>query len=299
MKVLVPHTEGADVLSRLPGVEPVLYDASGPWPADAEVLIPAFLAGTDATEVLAGLPSLRLVQLLSAGAEAWIGRLPAGVALSDCRGAHGGATGEWVVSVLLAVYRHLPRFIGAQAEGRWDYHQTEELAGKRVLLVGAGDVAEETARRLAPFDVTVTRVGRTARPGVHGVDELRALLPDCDACVVVVPLTDSTRGLVDRDFLAALPDGSVLVNGARGPVVDTAALLAELQSGRLRAAADVTEPEPLPEGHALYTAPGFLLTPHVGGSVPMAMQRAYRVAAEQIAAFARGEEPPNLVVGDY
>lgn len=302
MKVLVPHPEGADVIRNVPGIEPVLYDARGAMPTEAteaEVLIPGFLAGTDATAVLAQLPSLKLVQLLTAGAEAWIGRLPEGVGLSDCRGAHGGATGEWVVSVLLAVYRHLPRFVEAQAEGRWDYHQTEELAGKRVLIVGAGDVAEQTARRLAPFDVTVTLVGRSKRDGVHGVEELPSLLPQCDVCVVVVPLTEATRGMVDAAFLARMPDRSVLVNAARGPVVDTAALLVELQSGRLRAAADVTDPEPLPEGHPLYTAPGFLLTPHVGGSVPLAMLRAYRVAGEQIAAFARGEKPSNLVEGDY
>lgn len=300
--VLVPHDEGLTALADVIGVTPLRYHPGQPMPAgatDAEVLVPAFLAGTDATAVLEQLPALKLVQLLSAGAEAWIGRLPEGVDLSDCRGAHGGATGEWVLGVLLAVYRHLPRFTEAQQRGQWDYHQTEELAGKRVLIVGAGDVAEQTVRRLAPFDVTVTLVGRTARPGVRGVSDLQSLLPDHDVCVVVVPLTEGTRGLVDATFLGAMPDGAVLVNGARGPVVDTDALVAELTSGRLRAAVDVTDPEPLPPGHPLWSAPGFLLTPHVAGSVPLAMPRAYAVVAEQVAAFARGEQPPNLVVGDY
>jgi phosphoglycerate dehydrogenase-like enzyme len=116
---------------------------------------------------------------------------------------------------------------------------------------------------------------------------------------VIVPLTDDTRGLIDAAFLAAMPDGAVLVNAARGPVADTDALTAELTSGRLRAAVDVTEPEPLPGDHPLWKAPGLLLTPHVGGSVPGAMGRAYGVAAEQIAAFARGEQPPNLVTNGY
>jgi phosphoglycerate dehydrogenase-like enzyme len=300
--VLVPHAEGAALFADVPGVTAVPYDPDGELPAaaaTAQVLVPPFLATGEAVAMTEKLPGLRLVQLLTAGAEAWIGRLPDGVALSDCRGAHGGATAEWIVAALLAVYRHLPRFVRAQDEPRWDYHQTEELAGKRVLIVGAGDVAENTVRRLAPFEVATTLVGRRARAGVHGIDEVLDLLPDHDACVVIVPLTDDTRGLIDAAFLAAMPDGAVLVNAARGPVADTDALTAELTSGRLRAAVDVTEPEPLPADHPLWGAPGLLLTPHVGGSVPAALRRAYGVAAEQVAAFARGEQPPNLVENGY
>ncbi|RZT87967.1 phosphoglycerate dehydrogenase-like enzyme [Pseudonocardia sediminis] len=300
--VLVPHSEGADILAEVSGLRPVVYDPDAAMPdeaRDARVLVAPFLAGSDAVALTDGLPKLELVQLLTAGAEAWIGRLPEGVALSDGRGAHGGATAEWVVSVLLAVYRHLPRFVRAQDEGRWDYHRTEELAGKKILIVGAGDVAENTVRRLDGFDVEITLVGRTARDGVRGMDELPSLLPEHDATVLIVPLTDETRGMVDAEFLAAMPDGAVLVNGARGPVCDTDALAAELTSERLRAAVDVTDPEPLTEGHPLWKVPGLLLTPHVGGSVPLATTRAYGVAAEQLAYVVRGEEPPNVVHGAY
>jgi len=297
--VLVPHAEGAELLD---GVTAVVYDPDADLPqeaAHAQVLVAPFLATSEAVALTERMPELRLVQLLTAGAEAWIGRLPEGIALSDCRGAHGGATAEWVLATLLAVYRHLPQFVRAQDEARWDYHRTEELDGKRVLVVGAGDVAENTVRRLTPFGVRTTLVGRTAREGVHGIDEVYDLLPEHDACVVIVPLTDDTRGLVDARFLAAMPDGAVLVNAARGPVADTDALVTELGSGRIRAALDVTEPEPLPADHPLWTVPGLLLTPHVGGSVPGGMRRAYGVAAEQIAAFARGDQPPNLVQGAY
>jgi phosphoglycerate dehydrogenase-like enzyme len=306
--VLVPHEQGLVALRGVAGVRAALYDPAGDLPdlaATAQVLVPPFLATpesvaiTESAAITETLPRLRLVQLLTAGAEAWVGRLPAGVALSDCRGAHGGATAEWVVSVLLAVYRHLPRFVRAQDAGRWDQHQTEELAGKRILIVGAGDVAEHTVARLAPFGVVTTLVGRRARAGVYAVEEVYDLLPEHDAAVVLVPLTDATRGLVGERFLAAMPDGSVLVNAARGPVADTDALTAELVGGRLRAVVDVTDPEPLPPGHPLWSAPGLLLTPHVGGSVPQAMERAFRVAGEQIAAFAAGAQPPNLVENGY
>jgi phosphoglycerate dehydrogenase-like enzyme len=302
MDVLVPHAAGIAALADVPGVRAIRYRPEAPLPAEAEgaeVLVAPFNSTDELVEALGRMRALRLVQLLTAGAETWIGRLPDGVALSDGRGAHGGATAEWIVAALLAVYRHLPRFTAAQADERWDYHTTEELAAKRVLIVGAGDVAEQTVARLAPFEVTTTLVGRRARDGVHPVDEVAELLPHHDACVVVVPLTDATRGLVDAAFLAAMPDGSVLVNAARGPVVDTDALLAELTAGRLRAALDVTDPEPLPAGHPLWSAPGLLLTPHVGGSVPLAVDRAFRIAAEQIRQFAEGNTPSNLVKDGY
>jgi phosphoglycerate dehydrogenase-like enzyme len=300
--VLVPEDEGEAALADVQGVEVVRYDPDGALPeaaARAQVLVPPFLPQTSSVEVVERLPELRLVQLLTAGAEAWVGRLPAGVTLSDCRGAHSGATAEWIVGALISVYRHFPQFVRAQDTGRWDYHVTDTLAGKRVLIVGAGDVAEHTVRRLAPFEVTTTLVARRARPGVHGIDEVHDLLGRHDACVVIVPLTEATRGLVDARFLAAMPDGALLVNAARGPVADTAALTAELVSGRLRAALDVTEPEPLPAGHPLWAAPGLFLCPHVGGSVPGRLERAYRVAAAQIAAFARGEQPSNVVANGY
>jgi phosphoglycerate dehydrogenase-like enzyme len=300
--VLVPYDEGVAALRQVPGLNPVRYDPDGPLPdeaATAQVLVPPFLASAQVVRLVERLPDLRLVQLLTAGAENWIGRLPAHVALSDCRGAHGGATAEWIVAVLLAVYRELPGFVRSQDERRWDQHFTQELAGKRALLVGAGDLAENTARRLAPFEVSTTLVGRRPRDGVHGIDEVHDLLPGHDVTVLMVPQTDQTRHLVDARFLAAMPDGAVLVNAARGPVVDTDALVAELQAGRLRAALDVTDPEPLPAGHPLWSAPGLLLTPHVGGSVPGGMRRAFAVVAEQLAAYARGDEPPNLVTDGY
>ncbi|HEY0641420.1 MAG TPA: NAD(P)-dependent oxidoreductase, partial [Pseudonocardiaceae bacterium] len=153
--------------------------------------------------------------------------------------------------------------------------------------------------RLRACDAEVTLVGRRGGDGVRPVSELPGLLPRHEAVVLVVPLTDATRGLVDAAFLAAMPDGALLVNAARGAVVDTTALVAELRSGRLRAALDVTDPEPLPADHPLWTAGNVLITPHVAGSVHGFLARAYDVAAAQIDAVAAGEEPPNLVRDGY
>jgi phosphoglycerate dehydrogenase-like enzyme len=193
--VLVPDDSGMAALSGVDGVRPVRYQVGQPWPAaaaSASVLVPRFLTTEGIATMLAELPELAYVQLLSAGAEMWVGRLPDGVLLSTCRGAHGGSTAEWVVAGLLAMYRDLPRFQRAQERAEWDYHETDTLQDKRLLIVGAGDLGDQLARRLAPFDCRVTLVGRTARDGVHGVAELPELLGEHDAVVIMVPLTSET-----------------------------------------------------------------------------------------------------------
>ena len=301
--VAVGNQKIADGLVGLAGfrVEVVGSGPDGPSAppsaAEVQVLVPPFLAGTAATRLLAELPRLELVQLMTAGAESWTGLVPAGVQLCTARGAHGGATAEWAVGALLAVLREFPHFARLQAEGRWDQHATDELDGKRALVIGAGDLGTQVRRRLEAFGVSVTMAARTARPGVAAIDDVPGLLPEHDVVIVMVPLTSATTGLVDAAFLSAMPNGAVLVNAARGPVVNSDALLAELTAGRLRAALDVTDPEPLPADHPLWSAPGAFITPHVAGSVPGSMKRALAVVRAQLERFAAGE-PLQNVVGD-
>lgn len=281
-------------------VHAVRYQWGDPVPPEAEkaeVLIPGRHPAGD--ELWRELPNLKLVQLLSAGAEEWVGKLPDGVLLSTGRGAHGGSTAEWVVAVLLSIYRKLDVFATAQRERHWEWLPSETLQGQHALIIGAGDLGRQLRRRLEPFDVRCTMVGVSARDGVHGVAELPELLPQHDIVVLMVPLTSRSRGMVDAQFLAAMRDGAVLVNAARGPVVRTDALLAELSAGRLRAALDVTDPEPLPAEHPLWTVPGLLITPHVGGVVSGVLRRAYAVAAAEIARYAGGDLPDNLVHDEY
>jgi phosphoglycerate dehydrogenase-like enzyme len=302
MTVLVPDEYGVSALAGISGVAAALYREAMPLPPQAEhaqVLVPSFLASPASVAMVDQLPGLELVQLLSAGAEHWIGRLPPGVKLSTCRGAHGASTAEWAIAAMLAVYREMIEFDRARRERRWHQHRTQTLQGKRVLVIGAGDLGQQLRRRLDAFDAQTTMVARHARHGVHGRDELPDLLGRHDAVVLMVPVTASTTGMVDAGFLARMADGALLVNAARGPVVDTEALLGELHAGRLRAALDVTDPEPLPPDHPLWSAPGLLLTPHVAGSVDGLRERAYAVAAAEIARFAAGREPENLVRGEY
>ncbi|HTV16249.1 MAG TPA: NAD(P)-dependent oxidoreductase, partial [Acidobacteriaceae bacterium] len=143
------------------------------------------------------------------------------------------------------------------------------------------------------------RVARSARPGVASIAQLRELLPQADAIVLVVPMTTETVGMIGAREIALMKQGALLVNVARGPVVDTKALLAALHNGRIRAAIDVTDPEPLPDGHPLWSAPNLLLTPHVAGSSPLFMARAMQLAAEQVGRYLRGEPLENVVDGEY
>ena len=298
--VLVPTEEGRAALTRLDWAEPVRYTPGEPWPeqaSPAEVLVvPA--PAHDPGQLLAAmreLPKLRMVQTLSAGTELWEGKLPDGVLLSNARGANGGATAELAMAGLLTLYRQLTQFAADQAAHRWNQHQTETLDGKRLLVLGAGDLGQHLRAMAEPFGATVTLVGRSARAGVRAFAEVPDLIGAQDAVVVMVPSNAETRHLIDATFLARMPDRAVLVNVARGPVVDTSALLAELTAGRLRAVLDVTDPEPLPAGHPLWDAPGLIILPHVGGATDGTIERSWRVAAEQITAFVTGHEPPNLV----
>jgi phosphoglycerate dehydrogenase-like enzyme len=301
VKVLLAHRRGVDLIGPPPpGVRVAVWDGSGPLTDadDVEFWVPP-LTTVRPDEHWAAMPRLSVVQLLSAGIDGWAGRVRPGVTLCDARGVSSGAVAEWVMAVLLASVRELPRFAQQQREGRWESARTDELAGRRVLVLGAGDIGEAVSRRLAPFDVDVVRVARRARDNVHSTDELPSLLPQAQVVVVLVPLTDETRQIVDAAFLARLPDGALVVNASRGAVVDSDALLRELRSGRLRAALDVTEPEPLPPGHPLWSAPGLLLTPHVAGRVPSLLARAYTLVGQQLWRHARGEPLRNVVHGSY
>ena len=301
LHVLVPSRAlGTAVEALSPRVRAHRIDPdTGPPTGDAalaQVWVPrSGGAGLPGTEFFDALPRLRLVQLLSAGAERFAGRLPEGLLLCNARGAHTPSTAEWAVTAMLAAQRGIPFFVREQDAGRWSMTTHRSLVGARVLVVGAGDIGRAIGRMLAGFDVELTYVARTAREDVRGMDELPDLLPHADVVVLIVPVTPETTGMVDAAFLAAMPDGALLVNAARGVVVDTDALLAELVAGRLRAALDVTEPEPLPPGHPLWTAPGLLLTPHVGGAVPDTNERAAAAVTDQLSRVLAGEPLVNLV----
>jgi phosphoglycerate dehydrogenase-like enzyme len=262
-------------------VEAVHYVAGDPWPPgnlDATVVVVGYENAAATGARFCELPDLRLIQTLNAGYEQWLPLLPDGVMLSNGRGAHGGSSAEWVVAALLAIYRDLRLFDAQQSQRIWREKNTETLIGKRVVVLGAGDLAVNLESRLAPFEAEVTLVGRRARPGVHALADIDGLLPSADVVVAMLPGNESTHHVINAESLAKLRDGTVVVNVGRGGSVDT-------------------DPAPLPAGHPLWSAPGLLLTPHVAGSTAGAWERAWAVAMHQIEVFASGGQPPNLVAG--
>jgi phosphoglycerate dehydrogenase-like enzyme len=301
MKIWIAHEAGRAYLGPIPdGVEVEVFDG-GDYPSDPSdvaLWVPAF-SGREASLVLADMPNLRAVQLPSAGMETWVPIMPEGVALCDNRGAHTEATAEWVMGAALASVRGFDVYARRQAERKWAPERSATLYGKTALIVGAGSIGEAVARRFEASGMEILKIARTARPGVGTLANLPEWLPQADVVVIVVPLTPETERLVDAAFLARMPDGALLVNAARGRVVDTAALTAEVASGRLRCALDVTEPEPLPADHDLWELEGALITPHVGGAVEGVIERVYPLVGDQIRRLAAGEPLLNTAENGY
>lgn len=301
--ISVPTERAVPLLADVPvDVEVLVWDGRGDPPHGVErieLFVGRYGSVPPERDAFARMPALRAVQLVSAGIEPWPAALPDGVVLCNGRGVHGASTAELALAGMLGVLRELPRFIQAQTQRKWDRHGTDGLAGRRVLVLGAGDIGRRIAKIVQILDAEATLVARTGRDGVRTIDDVPALLPDHDIVVVALPLTVETEGIVDADFLAAMPDDALLVNIARGGHVDTDALLAELNRGRLRAFLDVTEPEPLPADHPLWAAPNLLLTPHVGGGTRGWEARAYRLVVEQTVRLMAGEELTNQVSAGY
>jgi phosphoglycerate dehydrogenase-like enzyme len=302
--VSVPDEEYAAALADVDGLDVLVWDMEGALERAAEVRLAVmpYLTHLAVSDVSRGLDSLEAVQIQSAGFEGFLDGLPPGVALCNAAGVHDASTAELAVTLTLASIREIPGFTAAQVDSQWlPVRLHRALADRRVLVLGFGNIGRAIARRLLPFEVSVTAVASRPRGGdelvdrVHGIDELASLAEQSDVLIVIVPLTESTRGLVDAALLARLPDGALVVNVARGAVVDTDALLAECASGRLQAALDVTDPEPLPQDHPLWRTRGVLITPHVGGATEAMRPRAMELIRRQAIAMRDGEPLLNVV----
>jgi phosphoglycerate dehydrogenase-like enzyme len=282
------------------GVEFIEWSMENPAPVSTiDIVVPPYMGGTN---VLFQLGNVRtqLVQSQSVGYDGVDKVLPVGHVYANAASVHEASTAELALALILAAQRGIPEFVRAAERGKWEPSQHPSLADRHVLLVGYGGVGQAIEARLLPFETTVTRVARTPRSDergrIYAMDSIAELLPLADIVVVVVPLSDATTHLVNDQFLTLMVDDSLLVNVARGPVVDTDALLAHAKSGRLRFALDVTDPEPLPDGHPLFALPNVLISPHVGGASSAMMPRMARLLREQIDRMMRGDDPVNVVV---
>jgi phosphoglycerate dehydrogenase-like enzyme len=303
VKAWLPWKEPDTFLRGLPAGFDVDFYAGGERPGsldEVQFYVPAYMGGADVVEVVRDMPALKVVQLQTAGFENVLPHLADGVTLCNARGVHDASTAELAVGLILASYRRLPRAVRNQDQQLWpaSYDEMDDsLADRTVLILGYGSIGEALERRLAGFECEIIRVARRERDGVHPISRLPELLPRADVVVLLTPASAETRGMVDAKFLAQLKDGALLVNVARGVVVDTDALLAELSTGRISAAVDVTDPEPLPAGHPLWSAPNVLINPHRGGASTAFAPRVARLVRAQLERYAVGEPLINVVAG--
>jgi len=282
----------ANVDLRLAPPEP----APVPDLAEVELIVPAAPTREPLLELLAGPPGpLRVIQTTSAGVDWLIGRVPSHVTVCNAHGVYDAPMAEWVLGAILAMQRGLVESRDAQARHAWEAIEPPELLGRRVVILGLGSIGTAIADRLRPFGVEIVGVARTARDGVRGLTDLDRILGDAEILVDVLPLTGGTAGLLDARRLCLLPDAALVVNVGRGRTIDTAALVEELRTGRLRAALDVTDPEPLPPEQPLWELPNVLITPHMAGDSPASTIRAFALAGDQIRRFAAGEPLINEV----
>lgn len=299
LTVSVPTQRIAAGLGELPeGVELFVWDMVAPAPRDhIDLVVLPYLGQSRFLPALANVTT-RLVQSQSIGYDDVAGLLPPGHAYANGASIHEAGTAELALGLAIASQRRFPDYVRAFDEGRWAPRFSPSLADRRVLLLGYGGVGKAVAARLAPFEVELTIVARRARDEdgvrVHGVDELPALLPNAEVVILTLPANDATHHIIDAAALTALPDDALVVNVGRGPLIDTDALVAE--GGRIRAALDVTDPEPLPEGHPLWNTPGVLLTPHVGGATTSMNPRVARLVHAQIERMLRDEPALNVVL---
>lgn len=299
--VSVPRSDLARDLDPLPeGVEVIV------WPMDAaaprgqiDLVVPPYMSLETALPLLEGVQT-GLVQGQSIGYEGIAEKLPAGITFANAATVHETSTAELAVALTLAVQRHLDAFAVAGTSGTWGPVFAQSLADRRVLLLGYGGVGKAVATRLAPFEVEIVPVASHAREEdgihVHGIDELAELLPTVDIVILSLPGGDATRHIIGEAELSALPDGALIVNVGRGPLIDTDALVRHTQAGRIRAGLDVTDPEPLPQDHPLWNTPGVLISPHVGGASSAMHPRIAALVRRQIGHLLAGEEPENVVI---
>jgi len=293
------HLDPVPAGLRYEVVRPEPGEALPPSATEVEVYVPPYQMGPVDPDQLAQLTSLKVVQTLTAGVDNIRAAVPEGVVLCNGRGIHDTSTAELALTLILSSLRGIPEFVRAQDAGEWRPERRASLADKQVLIVGHGQIGAAIESRIVAFEAEVVRVARHARDGVHAIEELSQLLPEADVVVLIVPGTADTRHLVDALFLARMKAGALLVNVSRGSVVDQEALADALYDGRVRAAIDVTDPEPLPPGHRLWRAPNLLISPHVGGASSAMWPRAYRVVREQLERYVRGEPLANQVTGEY
>jgi phosphoglycerate dehydrogenase-like enzyme len=274
-------------------------DGVAPYKQDLnkiEFFVPAYMGGPQAISMISEMPNLKVIQSLNAGVDDLLAILPQGIMLCNAAGVHDASTAELAIALSIASRRGFAAFAQDQSAQRWGHARMSSLTDSKIAIIGYGNIGKTIARMLSTFDVEITAFSKSGRGGALTIDQFDVLLPTFDLIILIIPLTSQTHHLMNATRLAAMKDGSALVNVARGQVVDTEALIIELNSGRITAALDVTDPEPLPLGHPLWSASNVIITPHIGGDSSAFIPRGRKLVEEQIARYVAKTPLENIIV---
>ena len=260
-----------------------------------DMYVPSYMGGANALSYAAKMPNLKILQMLNAGYDDAMAYLRPGLTLCNARGVHDASTAELAVGLAIASRRGFAEFIREQATGTWNHRRFPALSDSKVGIIGFGSIGKEVARKLSGFDVSITAFTQSGRDGTVKIDDLDKHLPQLDIVILILPLSDSSRHMFNAARLASMKDGALIVNVARGPIIETEALIKELNSRRIYAALDVTDPEPLPQGHPLWSAPNLIVVPHVGGNSEAFEPRGRALIESQLKLLAAGNPLEHVV----
>jgi phosphoglycerate dehydrogenase-like enzyme len=263
--------------------------------SQVDMYVPSYMGGANALSYAAKMPNLKILQMLNAGYDDAMAYLRPGLTLCNARGVHDASTAELAVGLAIASRRGFAEFIREQATGTWNHRRFPALSDSKVGIIGFGSIGKEVARKLSGFDVSITAFTQSGRDGTVKIDDLDKHLPQLDIVILILPLSDSSRHMFNAARLASMKDGALIVNVARGPIIETEALIKELNSRRIYAALDVTDPEPLPQGHPLWSAPNLIVVPHVGGNSEAFEPRGRALIESQLKLLAAGNPLEHVV----
>ena len=257
--------------------------------------VPEYMSGRQGLLYSQSMPNLQILQMPNAGFDDALEFVRPGMTLCNARGVHDASTAELAVGLAIAVRRGFYDFVRAQDTGEWLHRRYASLNDSKIAIVGYGSIGQTLAKYLSVYDVEITGYSRSGRDGAKKISELDDQLSTFDIVFLILPLNDESRNLFDAKRLAKMKDGSLLVNVARGQIVNTDALLEELNSKRIFAGLDVTDPEPLPSEHPLWKAPNCIIAPHVGGDSTAFESRGKKLVEDQLARIASGSKLGNIV----
>jgi phosphoglycerate dehydrogenase-like enzyme len=258
--------------------------------------VPTYMGGRAALELTKKMKNLKVLQMPNAGYDDAIEYVREGITLCNGKSIHDDSTAELAVGLTIASLRGFPDFVRNQDKSAWVHVKNQSINDKKIGIIGFGSIGSTIAKMLSGFSVEIIPFTQSGRDNTIAISNLDKHLPTLDVVILILPLTAESKHLFNAKRLSLMKDGSLLVNVARGPIVDTDALVKELNSGRITAALDVTDPEPLPSDHPLWKAKGVLISPHVGGNTSAFEKRARRLIESQLQLLADGKSLNNVIV---